>query len=341
MAKRMHGAHAAVHLISLFIAAFTLLTILPSCTPEPPAPQYNLRIGYIATQSCLPYLVIKEKGLDKKYGFVLSGTDYPSGEGINSDIVAGKLDAGITGTISVLNAAETGLVPDKIIVAAASNFVDSDHPYMGMLASKSINGWQDLKGKQVATNAFYSHVTAAIKGRLQIEGVADYKLVIMSIPNMGLAVADETIDAAALVEPYLTQSLLRGDGKLLGWIAGGPPFEKMEVTMLIFNSGYYRSDTQAVKAFLRAYLDAMEWINREPGEARLMIGRKLKLSDEVTQKIQIMAFPPDGHNDPSILESMQQVMVDTGMLKEVIPSASLYDETLLNEILAERRYLQK
>jgi len=310
---------------------------LTACAPAEPTPQYNLRIGYIGTQSCLPYLVIKDKGLDRKYGLELTGTEYPSGEAINSDVVKGKLDAGITGTIAVINAAETGLIPDNIIVVAAGNFVDRDHPYMGMLVSNSINSWQDLNGKKIATNAFYSHITAGIKGRMQIEGVPDYELVIMSIPNMGLAVADETIDAAALVEPYLTQSLLRKDGKLLGWIAGGPPFEKMEVTMLIFNSGYYRSNPQAVKAFLRAYLDAMEWINKEPGESRLMIGRKLKLSDEVTQKISIMAFPQDGHNDPSILESMQQVMVNTGMLKASTPADRLYDETLLNEVLTERR----
>jgi NitT/TauT family transport system substrate-binding protein len=320
---------------AMVICAATLVTI-PGCTPAAPEPQYNLRIGYIGTQSCLPYLVIQEKGLDKKYGFQLTGTEYPSGEAINSDTIAGKLDAGITGTVSVFNAAEKGLVPDKIVPVAAGNFVDRDHPYMGMLVSNSINSWQDLKGKQIATNAFYSHITAAIKGRMQIEGISDYQLVTMSIPNMGLAVADQTIDAAALVEPYLTQSLLRKDGKLLGWIVGGPPFEKMEVTMLIFNSGFYHTNPQAVKAFLRAYVDALEWIAKEPGEARLMIGQKLKLSDEVTQKILMMTFSPDGHNDPSILESVQQVLVSTGMLKAPIPASKLYDETLLVEVLKER-----
>jgi NitT/TauT family transport system substrate-binding protein len=337
MGDGSHGACAARYLISLAIAAFSLLICLPACAPATPAPQHKIRIGYIGTQSCLPYLVIQEKGLDKKYGFQLTGIEYPSGEALNIDMLAGKLDAGITGTVSVINAAETGLIPDKIIPLAACNFVDPDHPYMGVLVSNAINSWQDLKGKQIATNAFYSPTTAAIKGRMQIEGVPDYKLVIMSIANMGLAIADETIDAAALVEPYLTQSLLRKDGKLLGWIVGGPPFEKMQVTMLIFNSGYYRSNPQATKAFLRAYLDAMELISKEPGVARLMIGQKLKLSDEVTQKIWMMTFPPDGRNDPSILESMQQVLVSTGMLKAPIPVSQLYDETLLSEVLAERR----
>lgn len=332
--KRIAPVSSYIGLIAMVILVFLVFT--SACTTPQPAPQNDLRIGYIGTQSCLPYLVIKEKGLDRKYGFELIGTEYPSGEALNSDTIAGKLDAGITGTVSVINAAETGLIPDKIISVAACNFVDIDHPYMGLLVSNSINSWQDLKGKQIATNAIYSPTTAAIKGRMQIEGVPDYRVVIISIPNMGLAVADETIDAAALVEPYLTQSLLRKDGKLLGWIVGGPPFEKMEVTMLIFNSGYYRSNPQAVKAFLRAYLDALEWINEEPGEARLMIGRKMKLSEEVTQKILMMAFPPDGHNDPSILESMQQVLISTSMLKAPIPTGRLFDETLLNEVLQER-----
>lgn len=336
MGMQRHVARAVRHLILLAVVTLTLVVMALSCAPPAPAQWYVLRIGYISTQSCLPYLAIKELGLDKKYGFELIGTQYPSGEALNSDTMGGKQEAGITGTIAVINAAETGSVPDKIIVVAACNFVDSDHPYMGMLVSNSISNWQDLKGKQIATNAYYSHVTAAIKGRMQIEGVKDYKLVIMSIPNMGLAVADETIDAAALVEPYMTQSLLRKDGKLLGWIVGGPPFEKMEVTMLIFNSGYYRSNPQSVKAFLGAYLDALEWINRKPGQARLMIGRKLNLSEEVTQKILIMAFPPDAHNNPDILESVQQVLVSTGMLKASIPPSSLYDETLLNEVLLER-----
>jgi len=62
----------------------------------------------------------------------------------------------------------------------------------------------------------------------------------------------------------------------------------------------------------------------------------MKLSEEVTQKILMMAFPPDGHNDPSTLESMQQVLVSTGMLKAVIPAGKLYDETMLAEVLGER-----
>jgi hypothetical protein len=48
-------------------------------------------------------------------------------------------------------------------------------------------------------------------------------------------------------------------------------------------------------------------------------------------------FSLDGLNDPALLESMQPVLVETGLLKALIPVNQLYDETLLNEVLAEKR----
>jgi NitT/TauT family transport system substrate-binding protein len=153
---------------------------------------------------------------------------------------------------------------------------------------------------------------------------------------MGLAVAGGTVDAATLVEPYLTQSLLRNDGKFLDWIVGGPPFEKMQMTMLYFNGNLYRSNPQAVKAFLRAYVEALEWIGNNPAESRAIIGKMMNLSNEVTQKMRLMNFSLDGRNNPELLESMQPVLISVGMLKAPIPAGRLYDETLLIEVLRER-----
>jgi len=48
-------------------------------------------------------------------------------------------------------------------------------------------------------------------------------------------------------------------------------------------------------------------------------------------------FSLDGRNDPALLENMQQTMVSVGMLKALIPAGHLYDETLLDEVLKEKR----
>jgi hypothetical protein len=52
--------------------------------------------------------------------------------------------------------------------------------------------------------------------------------------------------------------------------------------------------------------------------------------------MKLIRCPADGRNNPLLLDSMQSVLMDIGMLKTAIPAKQLYDETLLNEILAEK-----
>jgi NitT/TauT family transport system substrate-binding protein len=203
--------------------------------------------------------------------------------------------------------------------------------------ANSVASWQDLKGQQIATNTMNSPNTAAIKVRLQMEGISDYNFVLISFANMGLAVAGGNVAAAAMTEPYLTQSLLRNDGESLGWIVGGPPLDRMELAVWVFDASLYQGQPQAVKAFLRAYLEALKWISDNPDDARRMIGERLNLSSEVSQKMSVPRYSLDGRNDPALLESMQPVLVEAGLLKAPIPASQLYDETLLDEVLSERR----
>lgn len=310
---------------------------LTACAPTAPARQFTLRIGIFSAPSLLPYFVIQEQGFDKKNGLQFVEQSYPGGAAIIEAVAAGSLDMGVSGTPPALSAAERGLIPSKVIPVAANDFADPDHPSVGVLVASSVNTWQDLKGQQIAVNALNSINAAAIAGRLQQEGVSDYKLVEILFPNMGLAVAGGNAAAAAMAEPYLTQSLLRKDGKLLGWVTGGPPFERIEATVVIFSTDLHRNNPAAVKTFLRAQMQAVKWIDQNPEKARSILTKRLALSPEVAQKMKLPRFSSDGRNDPALLESMQSVLVETGLLKAPIPVNQLYDETLLNEVLAEKR----
>ena len=323
--------------IKMAVAAFLTLTVLASCSPSKPAPQLTLRIGNIATLSGLPLFVMQEQGFDKKNGLQLEVTPYSSGESIINDIAAGSLDVSISiGSVPALSAAERGIFPGKMLSVAATSFADPQHPGSGVLAGASVASWQDLKGQQIAVQAINSLQGAAIKGRLLKEGVSGYTLVEITFPNMGLAVAGGNVAAATMTEPFLTQSLLRKDGKLLDWVIGGPPFERIEFTMTVCSSSLYRNNPQAVKAFLRAHLQAIKWIEDNPTDARLILTRQLSLNPEIGQKIKLLRFPVDGRNDPALLESMQTVLINAGMLKAPIPVNQLYDETLLEEVLKEK-----
>lgn len=142
--------------------------------------------------------------------------------------------------------------------------------------------------------------------------------------------------AATMYEPFLSQSLLRRDGKLLGWIIGGPPFERMESSLIVVSADLYRTKPDAVRAFLRAHLQAAKWINQNPDSVRSILTKRLGLTEEVSRKVNLLRWPPDARNDPALLESMQPLLVEIGMLKAAIPARKLYDEALLEEVLAEK-----
>jgi len=337
----MRGIRLSIKLLALIVLSVLLMalasSLLPTCTPQKPTPQFKLRIGFFPVQDYLPFLVMQENGFDKQNGLQFGETSYAGGAAIIDAMAAGLLDVGYVGSVPVLTAAERGLMPDKIVVVAANNFADPDHPGLGLLVSTSVRGWKDLNGQHIAVIAINSLHGAAIKARLQQENVRNYKLVEIPFANMGLAVVGGNVAAATMSQPFLTQSLLRGDGKLLGWIIGGPPFERMEFSMIVFRANYYQNNHQAIKAFLRAHLQAVKWMKQNEKEARSILVKRLKLSQEVGQKVTLLRWPLDARNDPALLESMQSVLMKIGMLKASIPVRQLYNETLLEEVLKEKR----
>lgn len=325
---------------SIRTTAFIMAVLLAACgCQSKPTQTFKLRIGFFSTQDFLPYFVMKEQGFDKRHGlkFEEKGS-YAGGAAIIEAIVSGGLDVGIVGSVPIIAAAERGLVPGKITIAAGNNNADPDHPGAGLLVGPSVKTWSDLQGKFVAVNAVNSIQGAAVKARLKQEGVGNCTLTEISFSNMGLAVAGGSVAAATMYEPFLTQSLLRGDGKLLDWIIGAPPFTRMQNTVIVFSTALYRTRPGAVKAFLRSHLDAVGWIDRNPEEARTVLANNLRLSREVGKKIKLLRWPLDARIDPESLEQVQSVMMDIGMLKAKIPASQLFDETLLKEARGEKRY---
>jgi NitT/TauT family transport system substrate-binding protein len=319
------------------LAALIGVALLAACGAPPPPQQFRLRIGLYPTQDYLPYFVMQEQSFANKHGLHFAEISQPGGAAILDGFAHGSLDVGYVGSVPVLAAAERGLIPGEAVVVGANNFADPDHPGGGLLVAPFVNTWKDLERHSIAVNATNSILTAAIKGRLKQEGVSDYSVVEISFANMGLAVAGGNVAAATMYEPFLSQSLLRGDGRLLGWIIGGPPFERLESTMIVFSADFYRGNPQAVKAFLRAHLQALEWMKQNPEVTRNILSKRLDLSKEVGLKVNMMQWPADARNNPALLEGMQPTLVQVGMLKAQVPASTLYDETLLNEVLKEKR----
>jgi NitT/TauT family transport system substrate-binding protein len=325
----------AVLMLALVTA---LLFALAGCEKTPPAPPVTLRIGVFQSIDFLPYYVMQEQGFDKKNGLSFKETSFAGGAAAIDAMVAGTLDMSpVVGIAPVLVAAERGLIPDKVVAVAANDYADREHRAIGVLVAHTVQGWKDLEGKKIGINARNGIPAAAVEARLKQEGVQGYSFVEIRLANLGLAVAGGNVVAASMTEPYLTQSLARGDGKLLGWVVGGPPFERMMYASIVFSAEFLRRNPEGVKSYLRAYLAAVRWINEHPDEARLVLAKGMNFSPEVAKKVNLPRWPLDARANAALLDETQQVLLRAGLLKRPVDTRTVHDETLLEEVLKETR----
>lgn len=178
---------------------------------------------------------------------------------------------------------------------------------------------------------------AAIRARLAAEGVSGYRLVEVPFANMGLAVAGGNVAAAVLGEPWLTQSLLRGDGRLMDRVIGGRPFERMQLTVVVFSARTYRERPETARAYLRAHVESLAWIRANPDALRAILARRLDLAPAVGASMHLVEWRSDGRSDLALLDELQATLRDVGVLAAARPAARILDERLLEQALAGRR----
>lgn len=336
--QAIDGERMKKSFVWMTMAVLVAVASLAACSRSPaPVPQFKLRLGFFPVPDYLPFFIMQVQGFDKQNGIQFEKQPYPGGSAIIQAMAAGALDVGYVGSVPVFSAAERGLIPGTVIPVAASCFANPEHPLIGVLAARFVRRWKDLEGKQIGVNQGNSLHSAAVQGRLQQEGVHHCALVEISSANLGLAVAGGNVAAAVMADPFLSQSLLRGDGKFLGWIIGGPPFERMEATLIVCRTRLYRNNPRAIKAILRAHLQAVRWIAQNRENARAIFARQLKLSQEVERRVSLPFWPLDARSDPALLKSIEPILMKSGLLKAPILLSQLYDETLLQEVLAENR----
>ena len=320
-----------------FVVALLTALALTGCEAPPTTAPVTLRIAVYPSQDYLPYFVMRDQGLDQKHGLDFTEVTTTGGAHGIEMVIEGKANVTLSSLVPVLAAAERGLIPEKLVPVAANNFADPDHPSMGVLIANHLQGWQDLAGQRIGTNSLEGLMPAAADVTLKQKTIAGYSFLVVKGEYRGLALAGGNIAAALMAEPYLTQSLLRGDGKLLAWTVGGPPFERLEISSIVFSSELRQRNPAAVKAFLRAHLAAVAWINAHREEARQVLAKRMNLSPDVARQIRLSRWPADARSDHALNDQSQQILLQAGLIKRQTSTRALYDESLLTEVLKERR----
>lgn len=325
-------------LMRAFAIGVLLTSSITACSGSsgPADPLQRLRFGVLPSVDQLPYFVMREKGFDIANGLSIIETEMQGGIALVEGMTAGTIDMAYAGSIPLFIASRTGDVPRRVIGVAAGAFADTEHPVFAVFAGPDVETWSDLEGQDIGVNQSGTIGDISVRARLRAEGIEGVRLVPIPFPNQGLAVAGGNVAAAVMLEPFITQSLLRGDGHILDWVVGGgQPFPEFAEVVISASTGFLAEHPDTVRGFLRAEMQAVAWIAEHEAEARTILARRLGLIEEVGRTMRLPRWTSDAHNDPVLLEQIRDTMIELEPDPPPAATADIYDETLLNEVLAE------
>lgn len=296
-----------------------------------------LRVAFIPAMDNAILPVMVEQGFAAKRGLAIELTTARGGVAALEAMAAGSLDVAYPGSLPALSAARAGTIPRDVLIVGAGAYADAAHPSISVLAPASTT-WSDLAGQPIAVNQPGSIGHVAMLLRLRQEGVVPGSFVEIDYPNQGLAVAGRSTAAASMVEPYLTQSVARGDGVVLGrLIGGGEPFPRFIIGFIVVKRDLVRDQPNAVRALLLAHLDAVEWMAGHKDEARAVIAGHMGLPPDIARAMPLPGFVRDARIDAALLAEMQRALVELDPALTPLALDDVSDQSLLDQVLKERR----
>ena len=252
---------------------------------ESPA-QEQRRIHYGTTSSTahLPIWVAKDAGYFSKYGMNVEPVQIRGGALITMGIMSGQLQFSGAGAESAVAARVEG--GDIVLLACP---VDSDPVYF--IASPEIKSAAELKGKSTAVTRLGSTTHFYLRAAARSVGLdADKDMTILQLGTGTETVAaleNGRIAAAAITHRYALPFLQKG------W----PLLVDLSTTELVYPSScvassraFVKGEPKLVEDFLRAYVNGIQRVKRDPQFAEKTFAKWLREKDPVLIKKTVEAY---------------------------------------------------
>jgi NitT/TauT family transport system substrate-binding protein len=279
----------------------------------------TLTVGVIPIADVAPLYVGIDQGFFADEGLEIDPQLASGGAVIVPSVVSGDFQIGFSNTTSLLIAASEGL-PLQIVAQGVLGGAEAKEgvAWDGVLVPKdsSIKELSDLEGKTVAVNTLNNVGPLTINTALDKAGV-DYesvKYTEVEFPDMVGALGQGRVDAAWVVEPFLSQGVAEGDVPLLY------PYEEtaknLTVATWFTTSDYADENPDVVDAFVRAINKSNEYAAQNPDAVRKALPEYTEIPPEAAEQITLPVWDSD-LNLPTI-ETTAQLAEDYGYLDQPV-----------------------
>jgi NitT/TauT family transport system substrate-binding protein len=207
---------------------------------------------------------------------------------------------------------------------------------------------EDFHGKKVASPQMGNTQDVALRAWLKEHGMkstdkgGDVQVIPLANPDQLTLFLKKELDAAWAPEPWATRLIKEGNGRLFLDERTLWPNGQFITAQLIVRTQFLKEHPDLVKNWIRAHVELTDWINAHLSEAKTSMNRQIAketgkalpeaVLDESFARMTATYDPLRG----SLINAAKSAF-EAGFLGREMPDlSSLYDLSLLNQVLAEK-----
>lgn len=290
MKKTILVGLAAISVLALS-ACGTGAATSPSTSPGAKAPLAKVSVGVIAIVDTAPIYLGKAKGFFSDQGLDLNMQTASGGAATVPGVVSGSFNFGFSNLVSLMVAKEKGL-DLKVVANGDSTTGDAQKDFGGIVVPNDspIKSAADLAGKKIAVNNLANIADTTIRNDVDKAGgdSSTIKFSEVQFPDAAAALANKQVDAAWLVEPFLSSALANGNRVATYNLVAMDP--KLDIAGYFTTGAYIKQNPEIVKKFQTAMNKSLTYAQDHPDEVRTTLLSYTKIPAAATAKVTLPAF---------------------------------------------------
>lgn len=281
-----------------------------------PASAETIRVNYIPIGDVTPLFVAIDKGFFKEEGLTIVPTPSTGGAAGIPGLMAGAFDIMYGNVVSTMIAQQQGFKLE--VVAAGTKVYPETAESSGIVvrAGEPIKSGKDLEGKTVAVNTRNNIIWLFARAWIAKTGGDPNKVNFKEVPfpQMPDAVRGKQVDAAFMVDPFLSAS--KADTATFTYVAS--PYNEVqpgvEVGHYITTQDYFNKNRELLTKYSRAFRKGVVWYNanlNSPDAVRI-VSEFTKMKPDLVAKLPMRRLPEIV--DPDTVATTIKLMKDNGLV---------------------------
>lgn len=284
---------------------------------EPLSEPTTVAVGTIPIVDVAPIYLGQEQGFFEDRGLELEMATAEGGAAIVPGVMSGEFQFGFSNLTSLLIACDQGLGVQ--VVANGNNSTGQAEQDFGAVvvpADSSIQDAADLEGHTVAVNTLENIGTTTVNASVREAGgdPSQVEYTELEFPDMPLALEEGHVDAAWVVEPFLTITTQSGARPVAWNFVDTAP--NLMVADYFTSTEYAEEHADVVAAFAAAMNESLEYAQAHPDEARQVVTTYTDIDRELVGQLTLPDWPSELNRESA--DVLNELAVDDGLIEEPV-----------------------